>query len=96
MTWGADLADGGVTLAIAILLDLEQSVHHISDGAPHLRPGRPPRLGEPPRRGKTDAEDAAVIADRVRVRRDLHPVCRCFLGVSHIPQLPLIRRGVSS
>lgn len=22
--------------------------------------------------------------------------CRCFLGVSHIPQLPLIRRGVSS
>ncbi|MFI1761410.1 IS110 family transposase [Streptomyces sp. NPDC020800] len=68
VTWGIDLADGGAALAIAILLSHGQSVHYISGRAIH-------RASESYRgEGKTDAKDAAVIADQVRVRRDLHPL----------------------
>jgi transposase len=67
-TWGIDLADGGAALAIAILLNHDQPVHYISGRAIH-------RASESYRgEGKTDAKDAAVIADQVRVRRDLHPL----------------------
>ncbi|GED90635.1 IS110 family transposase [Streptomyces sp. 6-11-2] len=65
---GMDLADGGAALAIAILLNHDQPVHYISGQAIH-------RASESYRgEGKTDAKDAAVIADQVRVRRDLHPI----------------------
>lgn len=68
VTWGIDLADGGAALAITILLDHEQPVHYISGRAIH-------RASESYRgEGKTDAKDAAIIADQVRVRRDLHPL----------------------
>ncbi|MFE0512873.1 IS110 family transposase [Streptomyces sp. NPDC058964] len=68
VTWGIDLADGGAALAIALLLNHEQPVHYISGRAIH-------RASESYRgEGKTDAKDAAVIADQVRVRRDLHPL----------------------
>jgi transposase len=68
VTWGIDLADGGAALAIAILLNHDQPVHYISGRAIH-------RASESYRgEGKTDAKDAAVIADQVRVRRDLHPI----------------------
>ncbi|MET7696909.1 IS110 family transposase [Streptomyces sp. NPDC005485] len=68
VTWGIDLADGGAALAIAILLNHDQTVHYISGRAIH-------RASESYRgEGKTDANDAAVIADQVRVRRDLHPL----------------------
>lgn len=68
MTWGIDLADGGAALAIAILLNHDQPVHYISGRAIH-------RACESYRgEGKTDAKDAAVIADQVRIRRDLHPL----------------------
>ncbi|WP_438290370.1 IS110 family transposase [Streptomyces sp. HUAS TT7] len=67
-TWGIDLADGGAALAIAILLNHDQPVHYISGRAIH-------RASEGYRgEGKTDAKDAAVIADQVRIRRDLHPL----------------------
>ncbi|MGW9597519.1 IS110 family transposase, partial [Streptomyces chartreusis] len=66
VTWGIDLADGGAALAIAILINHDQPVHYISGRAIH-------RASESYRgEGKTDAKDAAVIADQVRVRRDLH------------------------
>ncbi|MFE7035389.1 IS110 family transposase [Streptomyces sp. NPDC057621] len=66
--WGIDLADGGAALAITILLDHDQPVHYISGRAIH-------RASESYRgEGKTDAKDAAVIADQVRIRRDLHPL----------------------
>jgi hypothetical protein len=66
--WGIDLADGGAALAITILLNHNQPVHYISGRAIH-------RASESYRgEGKTDAKDAAVIADQVRVRRDLHPL----------------------
>jgi transposase len=68
VTWGIDLADGGAALAIAILLNHEQPVNYISGRAIH-------RASESYRgEGKTDAKDAAVIADQVRIRRDLHPL----------------------
>lgn len=68
VTWGIDLADGGAALAITILLNHDQSVHYISGRAVH-------RASESYRgEGKTDAKDAAVIADQVRVRRDLLPL----------------------
>ncbi|MHB9847669.1 IS110 family transposase [Streptomyces krungchingensis] len=68
VTWGIDLADGGAALASTILLNHDQSVHYISGRAIH-------RAAESYRgEGKTDAKDAAVIADQVRIRRDLHPL----------------------
>ncbi|WP_329449377.1 IS110 family transposase (plasmid) [Streptomyces sp. NBC_01426] len=68
VTWGIDLADGGAALAIAILLNHEQPVNYISGRAIH-------RASESYRgEGKTDAKDAAVIADQVRIRRDLNPL----------------------
>ncbi|MGI5397233.1 IS110 family transposase [Streptomyces sp. CA-251251] len=67
VTWGIDLADGGAALAITILFDHGQPVHYISGRAIH-------RASESYRgEGKTDAKDAAVIADQARIRRDLHP-----------------------
>ncbi|MEU3620787.1 IS110 family transposase [Streptomyces sp. NPDC006872] len=68
VTWGIDLADGGAALAIAILFNHAQPVHYISGRAIH-------RASESYRgEGKTDAKDAAVIADQARIRRDLHPL----------------------
>ncbi|SCD34867.1 Transposase [Streptomyces sp. DvalAA-14] len=68
VTWGIDLADGGAALVSAILFNHDQAVHDI--------PGRAIRRASESYRGegKTDAKDAAVIADQVRIRRDLHPI----------------------
>ncbi|MEV7238641.1 IS110 family transposase [Streptomyces sp. NPDC051020] len=67
-TWGIDLADGGAALVIAILLNHDQPVLYLSGRAIH-------RASEGYRgEGKTDARDAAVIADQARIRRDLHPL----------------------
>jgi len=65
VTWAIDLADGPAALAITLLLERGQqvlflpgiAVNRISDAY----------KGE----GKTDAKDAAVIADQARMRRDL-------------------------
>lgn len=68
VTWGIDLADGGAAPAITLLFNHGQPVHYISGRAIH-------RTSESYRgEGKTDAKDAAVIADQVRIRRDLHPL----------------------
>jgi transposase len=68
VVWGIDLADGGAVLAITIPINHGQPVCYISGRAVH-------RASETFRgEGKTDAKDAAVIADQVRIRRDLHPL----------------------
>ncbi|GHH63295.1 transposase [Streptomyces umbrinus] len=68
VAWGIDQADSGAALTIALLLNHDQPVHYLSGRAIH-------RASESYRgEGKTDAKDAAVIADQVRVRRDLHSV----------------------
>lgn len=68
VTWGIDLADGGAALVIAVLLNHDQPVLYLSGRAIH-------RASEGYRgEGKTDAKDAAVIADQARIRRDLCPL----------------------
>lgn len=67
VTWAIDLADGAAALLITLLADRDQHLLYI--------PGRTVnRAAEGYRgEGKTDAKDAAVIADQARLRRDLHP-----------------------
>ncbi|WP_406409315.1 IS110 family transposase [Streptomyces sp. NBC_01643] len=68
VTWGIDLADGGAVLLIDLLLNHGQLTLYIPGVAVN-------RASEGYRgEGKTDAKDAAVIADQARIRRDLHPL----------------------
>lgn len=68
VTWAVDLPDGGAALLIGLLVARDQAVLYI--------PGRAVnRAAETYRgEGKTDAKDAAVIADQARMRRDLAPL----------------------
>ncbi|GAA4263437.1 IS110 family RNA-guided transposase [Dactylosporangium darangshiense] len=65
VTWAIDLADGPAALAITFLLDRGQRVLFVPGVAVNRMSGA--YRGE----GKTDAKDAAVIADQARMRRDL-------------------------
>jgi transposase len=68
VTWATDLNHGGAALLITLLIAREQwplyipgrTVYHASGGY----------RGD----GKTDAKDAAIIADQARMRRDLQPL----------------------
>lgn len=66
--WAIDLADGGAALMIGLLANHGQHPLYI--------PGRTVNRAASGYRGegKTDAKDAAVIADQARMRRDLHPM----------------------
>ncbi|RMI33353.1 IS110 family RNA-guided transposase [Nocardia stercoris] len=68
VTWAIDLNHGGAALLIALLLSREQRLLYI--------PGRTVHWAAGTYRGdaKTDAKDAAVIADQARMRRDLQPL----------------------
>jgi hypothetical protein len=65
ITWAIDLADGPAALVIALLLELGQRLLYLPGVAVNRLSGAYP--GE----GKTDAKDAAIIADQARMRRDL-------------------------
>jgi transposase len=65
LTWAIDLADGAAALMIALLLHRDQRVFYLP-GIAVSRASAGYR-GE----GKTDARDAAIIADQARMRRDL-------------------------
>jgi transposase len=67
-TWAVDLPDGGAALLIGLLLDAGQELLHIPGRAVNRAAGS--YRGE----GKTDARDAAVIADQARMHRDLQPL----------------------
>ena len=67
-TWAVDLPDGGAALLIGLLQDAGQELLYIPGRAVNRASGA--YRGE----GKTDARDAAVIADQVRMRRDLQPL----------------------
>ena len=66
--WATDLNHGGPALLIALLVAHGQSILYI--------PGRIVHHASKLYRGegKTDAKDAAVIADQARMRRDLQPL----------------------
>jgi transposase len=68
VTWAIDLNHGGAALLIALLIAAEQQLLYI--------PGRTVYHASGGYRGdgKTDAKDAAVIADQARMRRDLQPL----------------------
>ncbi|MBT2263496.1 IS110 family transposase [Rhodococcus erythropolis] len=68
VTWAVDLNNGGAALLIALMADRGQRLFYI--------PGRVVHHAAGSYRGdsKTDAKDAAIIADQARMRRDLHPV----------------------
>lgn len=67
-TWAIDLADGGAALMIGLLAGHGQHLLYI--------PGRTVNRAASGYRGegKTDAKDAAIIADQARMRRDPHPM----------------------
>ncbi|MGV7337628.1 IS110 family transposase [Mycobacterium kansasii] len=68
ITWAIDLNHGGAALLITLLTIAEQRLFYI--------PGRTVYHASGAYRGdgKTDAKDAAVIADQARMRRDLQPL----------------------
>lgn len=68
VTWSIDLNHGGAALMIALLTTREQPLIYI--------PGRTIYHASAAYKGdgKTDAKDAAIIADQARMRRDLQPV----------------------
>ncbi len=68
VVWAVDLNHGGAALLIALLAAHDQRLLYI--------PGRTVHHASRTYRGdgKTDAKDAAVIADQARMRRDLQPV----------------------
>ncbi|WP_280873857.1 IS110 family transposase [Streptomyces pseudovenezuelae] len=89
VTWGIDLADGGAALVIAILLNHGQPLLYI--------PGRTVNRASEGYRGdgKTDAKDAAVIADQARIRRDLAPLRPTDELVAELKILTRRRRDLS-
>ena len=66
--WAIDLNSGGAALLITLLLDDDQELLYIPGRVVHHASGA--YRGD----GKTDAKDAAIIADQSRMRRDLHPL----------------------
>jgi transposase len=66
--WAVDLPDGGAALLIGLLVDGGQELVYLPGRAVNRAAGT--YRGE----GKTDARDAAVIADQARMRRDLTPL----------------------
>lgn len=68
VTWAVDICTGGAALLLALLVAHGQQVLYISstmvNRAADAYPGA----------GKTDARDAAVIADQARMRRGLTPL----------------------
>jgi transposase len=65
VTWAIDISTGGAALLLALLVAHEQQVLYISSTMVNRAAGG--YRGE----GKTDARDAAVIADQARMRRGL-------------------------
>ncbi|MGO9033926.1 IS110 family transposase [Mycobacterium sp.] len=68
VTWAIDLNGGGAALLITLLLGHDQRLLYIPGRTVHHASGG--YRGD----GKTDAKDAAVIADQARMRRDLQPL----------------------
>ena len=68
VTWAVDLPDGGAALLIGLLAAGDQVLLYLPGRAVNRASGA--YRGE----GKTDARDAAVIADQARMRRDLRPM----------------------
>jgi transposase len=65
LTWAVDLNTGGAALLIALLVQADQRLLYLTGRQVNRASGM--YKGE----GKTDARDAAIIADQARIRRDI-------------------------
>lgn len=70
VVWAVDLNSGGAALLIALLAGRQQPLLYVPGRIVHFAAGG--YRGD----GKTDAKDAAIIADQARIRRDLLPMRR--------------------
>lgn len=68
VTWATDLNAGGAALLLALLVTHQQRLLYISGRTVYHAAAS--YRGD----GKTDAKDAAIIADQARMRRDLQPL----------------------
>jgi transposase len=68
VVWAVDLNSGGAALLTAMLAANRQALKYIPGRIVHHAAGG--YRGD----GKTDAKDAAIIADQARIRRDLQPM----------------------
>lgn len=68
VVWAVDLNSGGAALLTAMLTAGRQTLMYIPGRIVHHAAGG--YRGD----GKTDAKDAAIIADQARIRRDLQPM----------------------
>ncbi|OZF41768.1 IS110 family transposase [Rhodococcus sp. 14-2470-1b] len=68
VVWAVDLNSGGAALLTAMLAAGRQTLMYIPGRIVHHAAGG--YRGD----GKTDAKDAAIIADQARIRRDLQPM----------------------
>jgi transposase len=66
--WAVDVSTGGAALLLALLVAHGQQVFYLSGN--QVNRAADGYRGE----GKTDAKDAAIIADQARMRRDLTPL----------------------
>jgi len=89
VTWAIDLADGPAALAITMLLLAGQRVFFLPGVAVNRATGA--YRGE----GKTDAKDAAIIADQVRMRRDLRELRLMDEAIAELRMLTAHRADVA-
>ena len=90
LSWAIDLANGPAALVIALLLDRGQRLAYLP-GVGVNRASAAYR-GE----GKTDAKDAAIIADQARMRRDLRILKLDELVIVELQMLTTHRADVAA
>jgi len=90
VTWAIDLADGPAALAITLLLQAGQRVFFLPGIA--VNRATAAYRGE----GKTDAKDAAIIADQARMRRDLRELKLGDEAISELRMLTAHRADIAA
>jgi hypothetical protein len=89
VTWAIDLADGPAALVITLLLLAEQRVLFLPGVA--VNRAAAAYRGE----GKTDAKDAAIIADQARMRRDLRELRADAEAIAELRMLTAHRADIA-
>ena len=90
LTWAVDLADGAAALVITLLLGRGQRVLYLPGVA--VNRAAAGYRGE----GKTDARDAAIIADQARMRRDLRELRTVDEAITELRMLTAHRADLSA
>ncbi|GAA4640718.1 IS110 family transposase [Actinoallomurus vinaceus] len=88
VTWAIDVRTGGAALLVTLLLTGDHKVFYLSGRM--VNRAADGYRGE----GKTDARDAAIIADQARIRRDLRPLRANSELISELRMLVAHRRDL--